>query len=200
MSHRLLILLPLLGVLACPKKDVVTTNIEASAVSEGATIVEAKDSDGNLVEEIDLDHDGMAEVYNHYRTTDDRSRVLLKRSADLNGDGKVDVTSFFSVNGTIEKEEMDSDFDGKVDWVDTYQAGRRVSTQVDSDHDQDFDILKTYEGGRIKNIERDNNGDGKADFWQYFDDAGKVTKVGWDEDGDGVMDERQQEGAAPVAP
>ena len=39
---------------------------------------------------------------------------------------------------------------------------------------------------------RDTNGDGKVDFWEYFDDAGKVIRTGKDVDGDGVMDVRQE--------
>jgi hypothetical protein len=44
----------------------------------------------------------------------------------------------------------------------------------------------------MRRKESDTNGDGKVDFWEYFDDAGKVIRTGKDLDGDGVMDVRQE--------
>jgi len=182
----------MLACMGCPKEKTASPAAADNAAAPSALVQERKAADGNLIQEVDLDGDSKPEVYNYFRNADDRSRVLLRKESDLNHDGKIDVSCFFTETGTIDREEMDSDFDGKVDWIDHYQAGKRVSTEVDSDQNGKFDVSKSFEAGRIKSIERDTNGDSKTDLWQYFDDSGNVIKVGWDIDGDGQMDVRQE--------
>ena len=64
MTYRALLLsLPVLAVLGCPKKGVNSATAETTAGPETALIEERKDSEGNLVQEIDLDGNGKAEVY-----------------------------------------------------------------------------------------------------------------------------------------
>lgn len=159
---------------------------------DSAVVQERRTSDGNLIQEIDFDANGRPEVFNYYRAADDKSRVLLRKESDLNRDGKIDVYSFFTDSGALDREEMDSDFDGAVDWVDHYQAGQRVSTEVDTDHNGKYDLFKYYSGGKITNEERDTNGDTRIDFWATFDTSGNVKNEGWDVDGDGKMDVRQE--------
>jgi hypothetical protein len=162
-----------------------TTEFKAGVLSE------APDADGLIAQQIDLNGDGQSDVTNYFRERTDAARLLVRKEMDLNWDGKVDVRTWFEPDGAIEKEEMDGDFDGLVDWVDHYQGGRRVTSDIDTNSDGQFDLFKTYEQGRVRRKERDTNGDQKIDFWEYLDDAGNVVKTGRDIDGDGVMDVRE---------
>ena len=92
----------------------------------------------------------------------------------------------------IEKEEMDGDFDDRVDWIDHYKGGRRVMSEIDTDYNGAMDLFKYYEGGNLRRKERDSKGDGRIDFWEYLDEQGNVLRTGRDLDGDGVMDIRDE--------
>ncbi len=184
MRAPLLVALPLLA--GCPLKA-------GGPDAAGATgpVQQQAAADGTLLVQVDVNNDGRADIYNHYRS-DGTSRVLVRKEMDLNRDGRIDVWSSYTDTGVLEKEEMDGDFDGVVDWVDHYQGGRRVMSEVSTQASGRFDLFKYYENGRIRRKERDTNADGRVDFWEYFDDAGHVSKVGWDVDGDGQMDVREE--------
>ena len=163
----------------------------AAADMKAGVLSEAPDADGLVAQKIDLNGDGSADVTNYFRERSDAPRLLVRKEMDLNWDGKIDVRTWFEPDGSIEKEEMDGDFDGVVDWVDHYQGGRRVTSEIDTNSDGQYDLFKTYEQGRVRRKERDTNADNKIDFWEYLDDAGNVVKTCRDIDGDGVMDVRE---------
>lgn len=183
-----LTILPLLLV-ACGPKSSDETN---AAEDVAGTLSERTTDDGLLEQQIDLNGDGAADVFNYYQGDGaEGARLLIRKEVDLNWDSRVDVRSWFDLSGQLEKEEMDGDFDGRVDWVDHYQGGKRVLSKVDTDYDGIFDLYKIFEGGKVRRKERDTNGDGNIDFWEYLDEGGRVVKTGQDIDGDGVMDIRQ---------
>ncbi len=182
--HRLFGLCALIGATACGGKS---DEVDNTAGIMGETV----DADGLTKQAIDLNKDGKPDIFNFYRERTDAARSLVRKDVDLNWDGSIDVRTWFDLTGVIEKEEMDGDFDGRVDWVDYYQGGRRVTSEIDTNNDGKFDLFKTYEQGRVRRKERDTNGDDKIDFWEYLDDAGNVVKTGSDIDGDGVMDVRE---------
>jgi len=152
---------------------------------------EEQTADGLTQQKIDLNSDGQPDIFNYYKERKDAPRLLVRKEMDLNWDGLVDVRTWFDASGAIEKEEMDGDFDSRVDWVDHYKGGRRVTSEIDTDNDGKFDLFKTYEQGLVRRKERDTNGDDRIDYWEYLDDAGNVVKTGRDVDGDGVMDVRE---------
>jgi hypothetical protein len=177
----------LLLLLGCgPKTETTTAAGSASVLSEQTA------EDGLVQQTVDINGDGNSDVFNYSRERGGSAGLLVRKETDLNWDGRVDVRTWFNETGQIEKEEMDGDFDSRVDWVDHYQSGRRVMSEVDTDWNGMFDLFKYYEGQKVRRKERDTNGDGKVDFWEYFDDAGKVIRTGKDVDGDGVMDVRQE--------
>jgi hypothetical protein len=178
-------LLPLLLV-ACAAKSGGATG----SVSRASVLSESASTDGLTLQEIDLNGDQKADVFNYQRPRVETTPLLVRKEVDLNWDGRIDVRSWFDDLGNLEREEMDGDFDGRVDWVDHYKGGVRVMSEVDTDFNGNFDLFRYYEGGKVRRKERDSNADGRIDFWQYFDDAGKVVKIGRDVDGDGVMDVR----------
>ena len=159
-------------------------------VRRASVLSEETGADGLLVQAIDVNGDGRADVYNYMRARQDNAPLMVRKETDLNWDGRIDVRAWFDDSGVLEKEEMDGDFDGRVDWTDHYQGGRRVLSEVDTDFDGVYDLFKYYEGNQVRRKERDSDKDGKVDLWEYLDDQGNVVKTGRDVDGDGVMDVR----------
>ena len=172
---------------ACFQKNKEVTSATAKDTS---SVKERTTTEGNLVVEVDLDGDGSPDIYNYFKQLDDEGRLLLRKEMDLNQDSRIDVWSFYTELGALEREEMDGDFDGNVDWIDHYQGGKRVLSEVDSEFDGQIDLWKFYENERVRRKERDSNGDGMVDYWEYLNDDGQVVKTGRDVDGDGQMDIR----------
>ncbi len=170
--------------------------VEAAAKPDRIT-ERALPDEGLVVQEIDLDGDGRADVFNYYRERAEASRLRVKKEVDLDLDGTIDVISEFDEDGNLQRELMDSDFDGSLDWTDHYENGQRVMAEMDTDFNGLPDVYFYYtvaEGQRprIDRKERDTNGDGLIDFWERFDAEGNVIRTGRDIDGDGKMDERDE--------
>ncbi len=159
-------------------------------VRRASVLSEETGDDGLLVQAIDVNGDDKADVFNYMRERQDTAPLMVRKETDLNWDGRIDVRAWFDDSGVLEKEEMDGDFDGRVDWTDHYQGGKRVLSEVDTDFDGVYDLFKYYEGAQVRRKERDSDKDGKVDLWEYLDDQGNVVKTGRDLDGDGVMDVR----------
>lgn len=160
-------------------------------------IVEREVEGGLLESAVDLDGDGTPEIKNYYRERADAPRLLVRKEVDMNHDGKMDVISQFADDGQLEREEMDSDFDGFFDWTDHYQKGVRVMSEYDSDNDGKPNVFKYFtraENGEmiLDRKERDENGDGKIDVWERYDATGAVMRMGRDTDGDGKVDVREE--------
>ena len=187
-----LALLAALALPACAKKG--TT---AAGNDRPPPITERKTAEGLLQQDIDLDGDGAVEIQNYYRERSDAPRLLVRKELDLNRDKKVDVVSYFDGDGALEREEMDSDYDGRFDWTDHYQKGVRVMSEYDTDYDGRPNVFKYYIKGDDGNVhldrkERDEDGDGKIDVWERFAPTGEVVRTGRDTDGDGKVDVREE--------
>jgi hypothetical protein len=179
---------------ACQPKP--TSTIEATPDID-RVIETPLEGEGLIMQEIDLDANGRADVVNVYREREANGRVHVQKKVDLNLDGKMDIVSSFDDDGSLKMERIDSDFDGVFDWTDHYKDGVRVMAEMDTNFDGRSDIWFYYAVGpdgrpRIDRKERDTNGDGQIDFWERFDAQGSVMRTGRDTDGDGKMDERDQ--------
>ena len=172
--------------IACGPKPV----LESDNPPPPAQLNEVVLEDGLIEQQIDINGDGTADVFNHYRIREGASRLLVYKKVDLNWDGKPDVQTWFDVTGEIEKEALDGDFDGIAEWVDHYKNSTIVMSEVDTNFDGVYDLFRYYEKQKLKRKEQDTDGDGNIDFWQYFGNDGTVTKTGQDIDGDGEMDIR----------
>jgi len=94
----------------------------------------------NGISEIDRNEDDIVD----YRIFNDAEGRVVREEMDFNYDGKMD-TFYFYKDGALEREEIDSDFDGRVDiWV--------------------FIVQGKY----IDRYERDTDGDGKPDLVKRF--------------------------------
>lgn len=169
------------------------------ATAETASRVIERDlpEEGLVVQEVDLDGNGRPDIWNYYRERASGPRLRVRKKVDLDLDGRVDVVSTFDERGDLEREEMDADFDGIVDWIDHFKDGVRVLSEADTNFDGRSDVFSYYAIGtdgrpHIDRKERDTNGDGLIDLWERFDTEGNVIRTGRDTDGDGKMDERDE--------
>ncbi len=134
-------LLPLLILLAaCPKQQPVAPAAEAAAPAVKHPPIGAGLNDSGWNKQvIDFNADGKPEIVNWTAGNNVR-----KKEADLNNDGQMDIVTWFDSSGTIEAEEMDGDFDGRIDWVDHYANGLRVTAEADTDFDGRVDVVFSY--------------------------------------------------------
>ncbi len=162
------------------------------AAAEYRAIVEKRDPEGLVVQEVDLNKDRQPDVFNVYRERQNTARLMVRKELDLNYDGRIDMVTHFTDEGRIEREMLDTDFDGKTDRIDHFQSNLRVLCEIDSNADGRSDVYTYFEGNppRVTRKERDSNLDGQIDTWERYDDKGNVTTTGLDLDGDGKMDER----------
>lgn len=167
-------------------------NKSPDATEETPLVSESMTTEGLIEQQIDINHDGKADVFNYFQQRDEGvPRLLVIKKVDLNWDQKVDVETVFDEEGNLVKESMDGDFDGLHEWIDHYQGNVRVMSEVDTNYDGKPDLFRYYENGVVRRKEQDTDNDGAVDFWQYLDENGIVTKFGRDLDGDGTMDLRE---------
>ncbi|TVQ93190.1 MAG: hypothetical protein EA397_05290 [Deltaproteobacteria bacterium] len=180
----------------CAGKNKNSGDVMRSANPHRDAVRERTLPDGLILEEIDLNNDGQAEIFNYYRVRSDGSRILVRKDTDLNRDGSIDARSWFDDSGMLTLEEFDGDFDGKIDIWDHYQdvngdgKPERVFTEIDTTYDGRPNIFITYREGRVVRKERDTNGDGIIDHWEKFDSEGRVVRSGRDSNYDGTVDQR----------
>lgn len=154
---------------------------------------------------LDLNRDGTPDIYNFYAETASTApdtavqqpgsgagsftpRPLVRKEIDLNHDGHADVIRTYGEAGQLATEEVDLDFDGKIDEISQYQQGRLITRTMDLNNDHVPDVFKYYTAqGQLERIESDRNGDGKVDTWEYFE-AGVLVRIGHDFDGDTKVD------------
>lgn len=150
--------------------------------------------DGALrAEKGDVSGDGKADVWNFYKEVpnpDDPTvpkRVLVKKEADLNFDGRKDITRDFDADGVLSREEADLDYDGVIDQVNLYDQGILVEKRVYRGEGLIF-MWKYYEEGKMVRLGRDDDSDGRPDYCELWYAGEKLSKKGWDKTGDGECD------------
>jgi len=176
----------------------------AGACSSGPEVKEGKAPEASLlglevrgdaeVEKYDLNGDGEADVWKYYVRKGDkdlpaeqRLRLLARQDLDLNFDKVPDVRRHFNEQGTVIREEMDLDFDGKYDAIDYYSDGALFRRDLALNFAGSPSIIKFYNEDKLARKERDTNGDGKMDTIEYYE-GGKLVRIGEDRDGDGKPD------------
>jgi hypothetical protein len=88
---------------------------------------------------------------------------------DRNEDGHTDYALYNDAAGSLAREELDFNLDGKMDDIRYYSAGAVIREEVDSDYDGRPDIwVHILNGEYIERYERDTDGDGKPDVTKSF--------------------------------
>ena len=147
---------------------------------------------GEQVQAYDLRRSGKPDVWVYTVTSQDATgrpvERRVRKEADLNGDGKVDVVYYFDADGQVIKETLDLDFDGKVDDTVYFEKGKKVRSEKDLDGDGRIDTWNYYDANeKLVRKERDVKGTGKVDYWEYWEN-GAIDRIGEDLDGDGQVD------------
>jgi hypothetical protein len=144
---------------------------------------------------------------------------------DLNFDHRADATRLFDDQARLTLEQLDLDFDGRIDQQVFYEAGKPMRKELDTNFDRMTDTWLWCDGPYLGRLERDRGKKGQVDTWEQYkngfladaryDDnrdgqperweryaAGVLTEVSEDNDLDGKADRSSKlvaEGRAPEA-
>jgi len=144
---------------------------------------------------VDLNQDEKADVRKIYAKYLDGEAVVC-READLNFDRKLDIFVYFDETGAIKRDDLDLDYDGVIDIISYYAAGKVVKQELDTNSNGVVDRVRFLDEGIPTRVEGDTDGNGQVDYWEYYD-AGKLIRVGMDTDGDGRADTWNRDEAEP---
>lgn len=136
----------------------------------------------NQTYEYDYNQDGRPDHFFIYR-----DGVLSREEVDRNFDGKIDEWDFFDREGKIERMELDENFDGRPDVWFSYKNGIIGSSRSDTDFNGRPDWFATFENGvAIRSDCRPN--DSKIVVRRYISEHGVLREEWVDENQDGVFD------------
>jgi hypothetical protein len=156
---------------------------------------------GKRVVTLDLNQDKQPDVWKIYAAKTEggsKVEVLTCKEQDLNYDGRKDIWIYYDDTGNRQMEEMDLDFDGKVDLITIRRGGKVVRQELDTNYDGKPDIWKHFVDEVLERVERDSNYDGRVDYWEYYE-GGQLDRVGYDKDGDGKPEELDRAPAQATA-
>lgn len=126
-------------------------------------------------------------IFKTFGEGDSRHKTLFCREIDTNLDGIKDVVRTFNPRGEALHEEVDRDYDGRVDlWI-NFVDGRLAQEDVDTNKDGKADVWKFYVDGQLQRVRRDRNFDGKPDIWEIYA-RGRLERLGLDDTFDGHVD------------
>ena len=168
-------------------------------LEKAAALITNDDFDASAYQkrDSDLNSDGVLDV-TEYFTIEEETEVLARKEVDVNFDKKMDVVRTFNKKRELTMERMDTDFDGTVDVVSIFEQAQLVRKEYDTNFDQKVDLWRFFEEGNIVKKEADLNYDGEIDYWEYFE-GGKIDRVGIDRDSDGEVDDWELAAPAPTA-
>jgi hypothetical protein len=159
----------------------------------------ACDRSGKRIVELDLDRDGTTDVRRLFaRRAGGPGEYLACKEVDLNHDGRVDMWTHHAPTGERVLEEMDLDFDARVDLVSFWGGGKLTRQEVDTDYNGRPDILRYFDNDKLARVERDTDRDGRIDHREFYE-GGVLDRIGYDDDGDGKTDRWERAAAAPTA-
>lgn len=119
--------------------------------------------DGSLAcREMDLNYDGKRDLIIEYY---DNGKDPKQMWQDQDFNGHFDIVLHLRPNGTLEKTEMDTNSDGKIDLWKKYRINRDKENVV-------FSVI------------RDRDHDGYKDYWERYDESGTIDEVSWTDSGD----------------
>jgi len=167
-----------------------------SLQAQDPTPVKVRGDKALITENGDVNADGKPDVWTYFLEKADPDkpggiiRVLAKKEADLNFDGKKDLVRMYDDTGVLIREEADLDFDGHVDLIVTFASGKPTEKLYYRDKKRVVFIRKSYdEEGKLSLFERDDDLDGKFDYCERWHSGEKISQYGRDTTGDGKCDD-----------
>ena len=136
-------------------------------------IAHYKDGKTIFLIEIDLDHDGWIDRFEHY----DAAGTLAKVGQWRHTRGKEDTWTTLGQGGQPARVDYDDDGDGRPDRADVLRAGQVVGVEIDADRNGHMDRFQVWEGGRLAREDLDTDGDGKPDQRLAYDARGRVLSA-----------------------
>jgi antitoxin component YwqK of YwqJK toxin-antitoxin module len=127
-----------------------------------------------------------------------RDGTLRQKELDENNDGKMDFIEFFNASGKLERlaETYGGSDHPSLVWY--YDEGENpVRAEHDADADGRPEVWFYYAAGRVTEVAEDTNADGRPDFWEFYDAAEAVIRVEKDYDFDGTVDVVEDLGEKP---
>lgn len=113
----------------------------------------------------------------HYVThVFDGARELCSFS-DINGDGRVDLWTYFDESGAPRRHEAAYGIDKNVSEVAIYKNGQLDVVARDTMNSNHLDTWDHYANGKIVARERDKNGDGRLDEWWTFEQGSDQANI-----------------------
>jgi hypothetical protein len=109
--------------------------------------------------EIDLDGDNRIDRWEYYGADRKIEKVGFSRAKD----GVEDAWSFFNAAGAIDRIEISTRRNHKIDRVEHYENGALIRAEEDSDGDGRFDKWETYQGERLTSVAFDTTHRGTPD-------------------------------------
>lgn len=185
---RFLLVASLLLACSPAKENVVQESLPPEPIIPGVKMGQL------IVEKGDVNGDGKPDIWNYYKEVPDPSdpqsvkRILTKKEADLNFDGRKDITREFDEEGMLVREEADLDFDLRVDQVNFYDKGVLREKHIYHSGGDKVLMWKYFEDGKMVRMARDNSGDGKPDYCELWYAGEKLSKFGKDTNNDGECD------------
>lgn len=189
-------------VAGCGAKDakpVTSPGAEQTEATAGGEVADAgrcrPKGPGYEVSEYDTSGDNTPDVRKLFKIVGEGSLarlVLVCREADLNGDRRKDILRLYTDEGRPIREEVDRDFDGRIDEITEFANGRVILQEIDTSGNGTIDTKIFYESGQPVRAERDMTNRSSAaqwrpDTWEYYVD-GRTVRIGTDLDGDGEVD------------
>lgn len=185
-----------------PSSDPMSGRKEITITAKGGEL--KLDPKEYVTRELDRNNDQKADIVNIYKKVKNaegqEDEQLFIKIIDLNLDGKHDVYRFYDDSGAVLKEELDLDFDGKIETTDHYLGGLVVKKEIDSQFDEKTDLWKYYDDkGVLIKLEEDQDGDGRIDYWESYT-GGVLERVEKDTDRDGRPDVFKRAGDLKFTP
>ena len=112
---------------------------------------------------LDRNEDGRPDQW--YEVSDGR---VIGLSLDRNYDERIDYTVGYDADNRKTREEMDFNFDGRMDDFYFFKEGELVRQEVDSNFDGRIDVWVSLEGQYIRGYEMDRDFDGVAEVRKAF--------------------------------
>jgi hypothetical protein len=119
---------------------------------------------------LDVDRDGIPE---QLRFFDPVTGALIRREADRNYDGAIDIWERFA-EGSVVERRLDSNGDGRIDVWESYRAGRMSERAIDRNTDGEKDAFFTFTGEFLTEERHDRNGDGDIDLIVTYRNRRKI--------------------------